>query len=70
MATTQAGFYPVETYRQSSVVNGGTTTQEITRTIAETILADVGGNVKFSIGNKNIKPIQIPANAVRNPNTT
>lgn len=35
MATTQAGFYPVETYRQSTVTNGGTTIQDILRVIDE-----------------------------------
>lgn len=29
------GFFPVENYRQSTVTNGGTTVQDITRTIDE-----------------------------------
>lgn len=31
----QAGFFPVETYRSSSVTNGGTTVQSVTRVINE-----------------------------------
>lgn len=76
------GYFPVETYRTSSVSNGGTTVQDITRTIdesrtvtdtkdlVETILADVGGQVSFVITNTNRSPVPIPAPQLRNPNTT
>lgn len=94
MATTQAGFFPVETYRSSSVSNGGTTVQEIDRTIdesrtvtdtkdivntknlldtkdlTETIQADIGGQVSFTITNTNKAPIPVPIGPINNPNTT
>lgn len=82
MATSQAGFFPVETYRDSSVTNGGTTVQTVDRTInedrtvtdtkdlIETILADVGTSVSFTIKNTNKTPVPIPIQQPRNPNTT
>lgn len=82
MATSQAGFFPVETYRDSSVSNGGTTVQTVVRTITEnrtvtdtkdlveTILADVGGEVSFTIQCTNKTPVPIPIQQPKNPNTT
>lgn len=90
MATSQAGFFPVETYRTSSVTNGGTTVQSITRVIAEnrtvvdtknlsntnsrslteTLQADIGGTISFVIKNTNRSPVEIPIRVPQNPNTT
>ena len=76
------GYFPIATYRTSSVTNGGTTTQAITqvrienrttldtKNLAETIQADIGGQVSFIIKNTNKTPVPIPLPPPVNPNTT